>query len=224
MNRYEKNITIYDWKFYLVNTITKIDDSQFSPYEMATSDCSIYILDRSAHQIIMTDLSFNKIKTFGSQGTDCQKFNVPYSICYQNNFVYVTDCLNKRIQILTSSLVFYKSVLLNYKPRYICTSDKIVCVKSYEETETYFYDIESFILKYKYDHGLGRISVINSYFFEICVANRKLYFYNYDGSPADDISLNKFASYVSNSWNGHFVCYNGNLIMSCSSQKLVLKF
>ena len=224
VNRYEKNITIYDWKFYLVNTITKIDDSQFSPYEMATSESAIYILDRSAHQIIMTDLSFNKIKAFGSQGTDSQKFNIPYSICYQSSFLYVTDCLNKRIQILTNSLVFYKSVLLDYKPRYICMSDKVVCVKSYEETETYFYDADTFLLRYKYNHGIGRISAINSCFFEICAANRRLHFYNFDGSLAEDISLNKFTSYITNSWNGHFVSFNGNLIMSCSSQKLVLKF
>ena len=146
------------------------------------------------------------------------------SICFQNNQLYVTDCMNKRIQVLTDNLVFFKSVYLSYKPRYICMSDKIACVKNYEETETFFYDCDSFTLKYKYFHGVGRISMINSQFFEICVAERKINFYNFDGSLSEEIILNKFSSYITNSWNGHLVCYNGNLIMSCSSHKLVLKF
>jgi hypothetical protein len=225
VNRNEKNITIYDWKFYLVKTIDKIDDKTFSPYEMSVGEeNTIYILDRVAHQIIMTDFEFNKLKTFGSHGNDMLKFNVPYSICYRNNFLYVSDRINKRIQVLTENLVFCKSVELSYKPRYICVSDKMACVKNNEESETYFYDIDTFMFKFKYSRGLGRISAIGENFYEICVANRKIYCYKSDGGLDEEVCLNKRSSFISNSWNGHIVSYNGNLVMSCSSQKLVLKF
>ena len=64
------DLKIYDSEFKLIKRVDKINNRKFNPkYLTSNGKNSIYLTDCSAHQIIQTDLDFNFIKQFGSEGS-----------------------------------------------------------------------------------------------------------------------------------------------------------
>lgn len=63
----------------------------------------IWISETGKHRLLVTDLEGNLLHTFGERGEAASNFNFPTFIWIDNDndYVYVTDALNYRIQIFT---------------------------------------------------------------------------------------------------------------------------
>lgn len=210
----------------LIKTIDEIDDDSIKPTGITTNGSSrIYLTDQSSHSVIMTDIEFNKIKSYGSFGEDDTQFNRPFGVFHARNNVFVCDTDNKRLQILTADLDFIKSIKVEYHPWKIRIADKIACVSDGDETGCYFYELDefnNFTLKHNYQHGYSQISFINPYFIEVS-CKRMLYFYNLDGTLLREFSLSQLSEYIcSSGWDGCMLVRNNYLVItSDSSWKLI---
>ena len=62
------------------------------------NDC-VYVLEQTKNRVSIFDNKGNFIKSFGKQGTEAGEFNQPYAIVRDENYVYVSDTHNDRIQL-----------------------------------------------------------------------------------------------------------------------------
>ena len=132
--------------------------------------------------------------------TDDVSLDKPHGICYSNDFIYVCDYNNKRIQVLTEDLKYLKSFQLNYRPWYIQVINNIACIRHFDEEQISFYELPSFIIKYSYSGHNGWICTIRSYFIEFYQDFKMCFFYNKDGllmqkqkfTFKDDFKFNQF--------------------------------
>jgi hypothetical protein len=219
-------LTIYDQDLNLVKRIDRIDGGDFHPFGITYDSIEkfIYICDHSNCRVLMTDSDFNLIKSVGSEGIKDNQFNEPTDIYYKNKNLYICDCANKRIQIYSSNLDFAKSVKLDYEPWKIKATNSIVCVKGWLSTEIYFYNSVDFSVIQKYNHEIGRISQINSFFYEFNYLTNKVYCYDQNGILYEEISLNRTDLVLSNIYDGAFIGINDYLLMISNSLKKIIKF
>jgi DNA-binding beta-propeller fold protein YncE len=66
-------------------------------------DGYLYVADAAAHSIFIFGLDGHFIRSFGQKGDKAGEFNAPTYLIYRNEKLYVTDTLNARVQVLTSS-------------------------------------------------------------------------------------------------------------------------
>lgn len=182
----------------------------------------IYLADVENHEIIMTDFQLNEIKTVGSIGDGGLQFYDP-RLAYSNGYIYVAEHVNKRIQVMNDEFTFISIHQIDYCPRYIQVANKTALVASFSPRCIYAYDIDSFIVKYKYDGHNGSISVINSVFYEYDYHNYTFYCYNDDGVFIDKIQVNNFKNQSIQSYDGSLQVFNDALICSSHSAKKLFK-
>ena len=72
------------------------------------------------------DNELNLIKTFGSAGDGMDQLIGPRTICCQNDYLFVSDRFNKRIQILTLDLEFHDTIQLDFLPLSIAVSSTTI--------------------------------------------------------------------------------------------------
>ena len=61
----------------------------------------IYVSVFGKHCFIMFDLNLNQLKQFGSNGAGNDQLKFPCGLCSHNDYLYISDRHNNRIQILT---------------------------------------------------------------------------------------------------------------------------
>ena len=73
------------------NKIDKINGEVFIPYGIILDEnkMRLYISERKNHQILMTDIAFNRVKSVGSLGNTNNQFNDPCGLCFGNNNKYI---------------------------------------------------------------------------------------------------------------------------------------
>jgi hypothetical protein len=227
-NRDDKKLTLCDENFRIIKTIDKIENRGFYPEAVAVAIDSpkrIYFTNRDSHEVIMTDLNVNKIKSFGSIGQLNDQFNDPCGIAYIEGLVYVCDSKNERIQILHSGLEFCKSVPLDYEPWLIKGSSNVVCIERNDGQGISFYNLkDNFSLIQNYYHGWGKISNLNGSFYECCVKKKRIYCYDEEGSLIDEINVERFDNIISNSWDGYLFTFKTNLLMLCYNKRKIIQF
>lgn len=222
INNTNNSISIFDQDLSLTQIIYKIDNKKFNPTGIAYNynENKIYLSDCSNHRIIMTDIKFNMLNTFGSYGSNYNQLNCPNGICFKNKHLYVCDAENKRIQILTDNIQHYKFVYLNYRPYTIKASyNNIICIKAYDGHDIYFYDLNLSCVKY--------IQTIFSYSNLISEINSDLYYFtfstliwlNSDTMKNNETILTRFKNI-----NSFFsICYFNNFIVIAANDKLLVK-
>lgn len=216
------NLTLYDENLTLLKTIDRINNKKFKPLFLASdSNTRMFIADDIGHQILMTDLDFNLINTAGSNGTGSQQFNYPRGIAYSNNYLYVCDFSNKRIQKLflnreDDNLSFERTIQLDYMPWQIKICNNTACIRSWTLTSIIFYNLDTFKVKFKYDNHNGKISEINGYIYEYVSSNKKFYCYDQNGNLNEEIELKVIKNIPYNSFDGCLVYSKElkNIIMS----------
>ena len=219
-------LNLYDQDFKLIRRVSKINGKHIVPEGLAINPNTnlLYISELKNHKILITDFQFNFIKSFGSgQGTGLTQFNQPTDICYKNEKIYVSDSINKRVQIFNPYFVYSNTLKLDYNPKKLQASNSILCIRSTKESPgVYFYDLEKLNLIQKYNHGLCRISEINSQFYEFNSRLNILYCYNDNGDLKEEININR------NDFNGCndgcLVIFNGSVYMSSYKNKMLFKF
>lgn len=224
-----KNLTLHDEAGNLIRLLDKINGSLFQPCGIAfdEEENNLFITDLLMHQIIMTDIEFNKIKTVGSAGEENNQFNSPVGICFKNGNLYVCDHGNKRIKMFSKDLEFIKSLNVDYGPSLIKATDSLICVQSFSSPNFfYMYQLGDLVLHRTIDSTnlCFKISVINSLFYRCNFKRKTILCYNEDGNLDEEIILSNLDDNIISGQNdGMIVELNGKLYMTSNSKgKLVI--
>ena len=96
------------------NYVFMFSEKMNQPIDICVSQNRVFVTQLSGHCINMYKLEGKLIESVGSEGKGEAQFNSPRGIdvCDRNNNIYVCDCDNQRIQILTEELK-YHSMLKN---------------------------------------------------------------------------------------------------------------
>ena len=109
----------------------------------------IYVSVREKISFLLFDLNLNQLKQFGSCGS-CgsgnNQLNYPYGLSCHDDYLYICDCGNKRIQILTLDFEYTSSIQLEgFYPFRVLVSKSTIGVCCYEGI--FFYDLKTTTLK-----------------------------------------------------------------------------
>ena len=188
----DSNLVLMDSNYNIVKSIDQYDGKRIRPNGLAINDKNeLFISDCTSHQIIVTDLELNKIKTFGSHGTLFDQFNNPAGICFhKNGDLYVCDENNKRVQVFDNDLNFKTSINLNYSPWSIKTSNCCVFITNNPTQVAYVYDLENWKLKTQHEIFLGRLNAINFNIYGIG-RSQTLYCFNSYGDLIEKVDIQR---------------------------------
>ena len=221
-------ITIHDENYNLIQKVDTINGQKFSHIrEIAINEekRELYLPDYTHHRIIVMDFELNFIKYFGSFGLHgSYKFNKPLGTCFKNEYFYVCDSNNKRIQIFDKDLVFVNSIKTNYSAIRIQASNSVLVVVA--ENRIYFYDLNSLEIRYKFKHDLKLgfpLSVIDSRFYGFDHNNKKFLCFDQKGNLMEKINMNEY-DLSSFFCDGNLIIFNQKLLMNSSQKKQLIIF
>ncbi len=183
----DEHLAIYDSDFKLIRKIREINESSIKPLSLATNRIDkIYVLDYKNEKILSTDYNF-KLLGFIQNTSLCN----PDGMFYYQNFLYICDITGKSIKKFDANLVLEDELRLDFKPLNIqIANSNLACIRPYELDGIYFYDIEKFCLKLKYNHSNGSIGVIkHENFYKFVFLKKKLYCFNKNGDFCESIVL-----------------------------------
>ena len=213
------NLTLYDETLSHVGTIDQIENLKIRPLSITTNNKDMIFI-ACVDEIIATDLNFNIISRIGSKGCDIDQLNYPSSISFNDDYLYVCDRNNKRIQKLLASsqvqMCIVENFMLNYKPDQIKIANTTACVMKCFNNTIFFYDLDSFTFKCKYDGHNRVISEIGSIFYVSDLLNAKILCFDQNGQFLNEILNNSFKNLMKNFSlsNGKIVLFNDSVIMS----------
>ncbi len=182
-----KQLSLYDDMFNFIRNISKINDQEINPFSVETNNKDrIYINNWTS--IYMTDLNFNYL---GEYGASKSELNGPCFMLFYNDVLYVCDMDNKSILKLNSELKPIARIFLSIKPIQIQILFSLACIVPENKDEFfYFYDLNSFHLKYKYNRCVNTIVCENKFF---CVNGGNIDCYDRDGIFSDSIKFNVYS-------------------------------
>ena len=101
------------------------------PVGICISQNKVFVTQWSGHCINMYEIEGKLIKSVGSEGNGETQFNCPHGldVSDRNNNIYVCDCSNHRIQILSEELKFHSMLgidLLKYPYDVKVTRDRVL--------------------------------------------------------------------------------------------------
>ena len=235
-----KLITIHDEGYNVIKKIGQINReliTKISEIAINEEKRELYILGSSLkHRITVTDFELNFIKYFGSWGIGENQFIYPTSICFKNGFLYVCDCLNKRIHKFNQNFEFIKLLELEYEPFKMSVFNSELAVRSHDDSPTYFYDLDSLnfnrkadaFLSVKSDKSLKKIfnsddnfqvSEIDSMFYKI--TSEGVNCYDRNGNFIESIHLDEDYNFCDDE---ELVLFQNTLLMSSFKAKKLIKF
>lgn len=213
---YTTNFTIYDEDFKLIRIVNEIDNRKFTPYGVVCDNISkIYFNDGDSSSIIMTDLEFNKIKSYRAL--------YPDAICFETNYIYAFK-QHRDVMKLSAELELLKTIKINnYKSWMAKIVNDTLCIKT--EDKLMFMNVETLEKKFTYRRMIyGQLSVINECFYEILYIDPKLHIYDKNGLLIKTISLRSTRNYIKSLWDGYMIYYNDYLVITSNNQKKLVAF
>ena len=175
--------------------------------------------------IILYDLNLNELKQFGTHGSGQNQLYYPFGLCCHNDYLYICDYSNKRIQIFSLDFEYVNTIQTerNNFPRRIEISQTTICVSCIEET--LFYDLKTLAVKYKCNYGTYNINYIDSIFYASNYQQNKFYFFDSDGNFIEEIPINVNLSENMRSWESGSLCkYKENLLITDFNSSKLLRF
>ena len=227
------SVTLFDESF---NQLKKVDIEGSAIGCAIHKDNGIYITPSGKNCIYLMDNELNIIKTFGSFGDRMDQFQYPSTICCQNDYLFVSDRFNERIQILTLDLKYHDTIQLDFNPKSIVVSSTTIGINSNRIFDNkinfygylsgiYFYDLKTKTLKKEYRNIYGRISLIDSHFYVITSKQpKKLFIFDKEGELVDEISLESINEHIRDEWDGFMFSTEDNLFVTSYTGGKVLKF
>ena len=168
------------------------------------------------HCIILFDSNLNRLKAFGLSGSGNNQLYCPFGLCCHDDYVYICDYSNRRIQILSLDLEYVNTIQLDGNtPIRIQTSETTIGVSCDEAI--LFYNLKTRALKYKYGYNRYNLDFIDSTFYASKSENKKFYF-DSDGNFVEEITINE------NLKNNGLTLYKDNLYMVDYYSNKFLKF
>ncbi len=174
-------------------------------------------------RILITDLDFNFIKSVGSRGSENCQFNGPRDICFSNSKFYICDFDNKRIQVYSKDFDFDTSFIVEYLPWKIKSTNSTICVAARYPDGIYFYNSNDLHLIRNFNPSSGRISQINSMFYEFNHKTQTMSCYDENANLKEQITLKGLDKFLTNIWDGAFIYHNGALLIQSYCEKKVIK-
>ena len=168
---------------------------------------------------MLTDFDFNL--SVVSNVSEMFQFNGLYDICYASSQLYICDYFNKRIQVYSKDTDFVKSFTVEYNPLKIKSTNFTIYVEGLEPDEIgiYFYNSNDFHLIRNYNPLNGRISQINSMFYEFNYKTQTMSCYDENANLKEIITLEGLDKFLTDTWDGEFIYHNQALFIQSWSQK-----
>ena len=191
------------------------------------NDKGIFITDHENGCIYLMDNELNIIKTFGSKGKGIDQLNGPTTIICQNDYLFVSDLFNRRIQILTLDLKYHDTIELDFHPCSVAASSKTIGMieLSRYPNKIYFYDLKTKKMKKVYQSIDGKICFIDSHFYVVNFnPTKKLLIFDEEGKFVDEARIESIGEHINSSWDGFMFSSKYNLFISSKSGGNVLKF
>lgn len=69
-----------------------------------------YVTDSINHRVVVCDLKGNQVYEWGGKGEENQEFRYPATAVFGEEFLYVVDALNSRVQVYEGRGIFVRSV------------------------------------------------------------------------------------------------------------------
>lgn len=232
-NASDRNVSIYDQYFNLKKIVNIIGNMrEFEPRGITINEKNeIYLTDSLNHRIIMTDLEFDPIKTFGSLGSNTDEFMRPCGIRFKSHQVCVCDLGNKRIQIFDENLEYImNSIQLEQFPFRIEISDDFFCISSSIHLQSIndkfgFYSRDTFELSSPETEIFGRINKINEYFYIFDFNSKKFACHDKNGNFVENIGIKNLDEFIDASVvDGVLFIFNDNLYFRCYTKRKLLRF
>jgi hypothetical protein len=223
----DKCLTIYDQNLNFIKQIDRINGEEFQPSSILANfnEKQFYICDNLNDRILITDFEFNFNKSVGSKGSESCQFNGPFDICFSSPKFYICDFHNKRIQVYSKDFNFVTSFEVEYHPWKIKSTNSTICVEASDPDGIYFYNSNDFNLIRNYNHLEGRISQINSMFYEFNHQTQTMSCYDENGNLKELITLRGLDNFLKDVHDGQFIYHNeALLIQSWSDQKIIKLF
>ena len=206
------SISLYDENFKLIRT------KEYNILSCTLSDKKeIYAVDSINHCVYKIDLNLNLQMKFGSYGSDNdQQFSSPKSIFWINDYFYVDDDGNNRIQIFDLNFDYVDTISkMNYKLDPIKISKKAIGVSKIGGV--FFTDLFNPIEIKKDYVCCGKLNFINSIFYVVSQQNRTLWFFDENGKYLEEINLEILTQNIEK-WQDLFIfCHKKNLFFSVSN-------
>jgi DNA-binding beta-propeller fold protein YncE len=209
--------------FNFIKRVDEINGEEFRPITIFSNfdEKKFYICDNLNDRILITDLDFNFIKSVGSTGSGNCQFLSPYGICFSSSKFYICDYHNKRIQVYSKDFDFVTSFKVDYNPWKIKSTNFIICVAAASPSGIYFYNSNDFHLIRNYNHFdfLGRISQINSMFYEFNHKTQTVSCYDENANLKEETTLKGLDQFLTDTWDGAFIFHNGALLIQSHTEK-----
>jgi hypothetical protein len=213
----ENKLGLYDKEFQLLKIIDNIGETKFNnPRGVATNNIDkIVICDAYNSRIVLTDPDFSSSECIGRLGDGPYEFNAPYDAFFHENFIYVCDCKNDRIQKYTDELVFIEAYHVGYCPYQIKILRNTICVRDFDD-HIYFYDTDNCFEKQMHSNN-GIIAIFEDKFLQLDFKLEKQYIYNSDGY-LEQCNPAKYTSYK----NYDMCVFGDSLIITGRDNKIIL--
>jgi hypothetical protein len=221
----DKCLKIYDKDLNFIKRVDRINGEEFGPIGILANfeKKQFYICDYFNDRILITDLDFNFIKSVGSKGSQNCQFNGPYDICFSSSKFFICDLNNKRVQVYSKDFDFVTSFKVEYKPWNIKSTNITICVEAYSPDGIYFYNSNDFHLIRNYNRYVGRISRINSMFYEFNHETQTVSCYDENANLKEQIILKDLDKFLTDICDGAFVYHDGELLIQSWDQKKIIK-
>ncbi len=220
-----QSISILDERFNIIKEIEKMDGNFIESYGVAFNNKKncIYVSCYHSHCIYMLDLDLNKIKSFGSHGSNNNNLDCPSGICLNDDYLYVCDTLNFRIQILNSDLQYIDMIDLSFYPQTTRCIGATMGIAGLDadngDHAIEFYDLNTKELKKKHDNLYGKLNRIDSLFYFVSDDPTRLYCFNTDGNKIKEIKISRFEGLIPIDTN--LLYFDNSLIMTNGSKSLI---
>jgi hypothetical protein len=103
------------------------------------------------------------------------------------------------------------------------STNSTICVVAFNIDGIHFYNSNDFHLIRNYSHYLGRISQINSIFYEFNHKSQTLSCYDENANLKKRITLKGLDKFIKRILDGAFINHNGALVIQSYSEKKVIK-
>ena len=180
----------------------------------------IYVSIFEKNCILLFDLNLNQLQQFGTRGLGNNQLDHPQGLCCHDDYLYICDYGNKRVQILTLDMIYESTIDLEDCPDIIQISEKTIGVCCYKET--FFFDLKTRTMNYKFCSNCN-LNYIDSIFYVLDFSNiqTKIYFHDTTGKFIEWIYFD--GDYLTRLPGGILFQYKNHYYMSTSENKL-LKF
>ena len=134
-------ISLYSKDFEFIKSIDKIGNSCLNnPNGITSSNQNVYICDTGNNRILLCNLKLELLEEFGGSVLADYGLNRPTDVCFNNNFLYISDNLGSKIFKFTVDLIFIESFDINKCPLHIKVLYGYFCVYDLETHSSSFYD------------------------------------------------------------------------------------